>query len=294
MKNFFIVANNDNSQAQIAEKDIIKYLKTRNAGNVYVNSYVATDSEHKYKYTNPELVPADTEAVIVLGGDGTLLQTARDLGDRDIPLIGINFGRLGFLAENNRDGLYETLDRLLNDDFTIENRMMLSGRIYRNGQLVYDNVALNDIVINRSGSLQIINYKISVNNQYLNNYSADGIIVATPTGSTAYNMSAGGPLVNPSAKLILVTPICPHTLNTRSIILGEDDEIEIEILPGREQGKKNRITAYDGVNEMWLEDYDKVFIKKACSYTKIIKLNSLSFLQVLRRKMAGNENSETK
>ncbi len=292
MKNFFIVANSYIEKAQAAKDDIIEYLKVRDA-SVYVNSYVPTKEEHKYKYTNPELVPAETEAVIVLGGDGTLLQTARDLGDRDIPLIGINFGNLGFLAENDKSRLYDILDNLLADNFTIEKRMMISGKIVRDEKVVYDNVSLNDIVINRSGSLQIINYKISVNNQYLNSYSADGIIVATPTGSTAYSMSAGGPIVNPSASLMLVTPICPHTLNTRSIILGEDDIIEIEILPSRGQAKGNRIAAFDGDNEMYLEDYDKVYVKKAQMYTNIIKMNSLSFLQVLRRKMSGDENSET-
>lgn len=291
MKNFFIVANSENEEAKSAKDNIIKYLEANGTGKISVNSYVLTEDNHKYKYTNPELVPDDTDAVIVLGGDGTLLQTARDLGDRDIPLVGINFGNLGFLAENNKDMLYETLDKLISDDFTIEKRMMLTGKIVRNGEVVYDNVSLNDIVINRSGSLQIVNYKISVNNQYLNSYSADGIIVATPTGSTAYNLSAGGPIVNPSAALILVTPICPHTLNTRSIILGEEDIIEIEILPSRGDVKGNRIAAFDGDNEMYLEDYDKVYIRKAKMCTRIIKMNSLSFLQVLRRKMSGNENS---
>lgn len=296
MKYFYIVVNKDNKEARKAAKEISKYLKDNGGEDIWINdgNHKKSCKNEKYRYTNPDMVPDNTEVIIVLGGDGTLLQTARDLGHKEIPLIGINFGNLGFLAENDKDHIMETLDRLLKDEFSEESRMMIQGSVIRDGNKICNNIALNDIVISRNGSLAVIDFKIYVNGQYLNTYRADGIIISTPTGSTAYNLSAGGPIVNPSANLIVVTPICPHTLNARSIILDKDDEILIEIPQGRREYSGSTMASFDGDEEIALNNNDKIFIRKSENDIKIVKLNSISFLQVLRRKMAGNENSETK
>lgn len=225
------------------------------------------------------------ECILVLGGDGTLLRAARNMVDRDIPLIGINLGTLGYLAEVEIGAIEDALDKLLADEFTREERMMLEGRVNSKDRSE-DNYALNDIVISRCGSLQILTFHIYVNGQFLNSFSADGMLVATPTGSTGYNMSAGGPVVEPAANLLLLTPICPHTLNTRSIVLSPEDEIMIEI----PQGKDGRLQAveasFDGSHKIGLVTGDSIVIRKAAKTTGILKLNTESFLSVLHKKMS--------
>lgn len=227
------------------------------------------------------------ECALVLGGDGTLLRAARNMMDRDIPLLGINLGTLGYLAEVDIGVIEPALDRLLEDDFTREERMMLEGRVYRTGcQEEECNFALNDVVISRCGSLQVLTFQIYVNGQFLNSYSADGMIVATPTGSTGYNMSAGGPIVEPAASLLLLTPVCPHTLNTRSIVLASEDEIRIEIPEGKD-GRQQRVEAsFDGSHKIVMQTGDSIVICKADRTTGIVKLNTESFLTILHKKMS--------
>jgi NAD+ kinase len=205
--------------------------------------------------------------------------------DRDIPLLGINLGTLGYLAEVESTRIEPAIDQLLLDDYTREERMMLSGIVQNNGQME-ENYALNDIVISRCGSLQVLTFHIYVNGQFLNSYSADGIIVATPTGSTSYNMSAGGPIVEPGARLLLLTPICPHTLNTRSIVLAPEDEIRIEIPEGRDGQPQTVEASFDGSHKVVLGTGDSVIVRKAEKTTGILKLQTESFLSVLHKKMS--------
>lgn len=225
------------------------------------------------------------ECVLVLGGDGTLLRAARNILDSDIPLLGVNLGTLGYLAEVEIGNIEQTLDRLLADDYTREERMMLEGLV-KTGNRTEENYALNDIVISRCGSLQILTFDIYVNGQFLNSYSADGMIVATPTGSTGYNMSAGGPIVEPEASLLLLTPICPHTLNTRSIVLASEDEIRIEISQGKDGSMQTVDANFDGSHKVIMQTGDSIVIRKAAKTTGILKLNMESFLAVLHKKMS--------
>ncbi len=227
----------------------------------------------------------EAECILVLGGDGTLLRAARNVMGSDTPLIGINLGTLGYLAEVDIGTIEPALDKLLADDYTREERMMLEGHVKKADE-TEENFALNDIVISRSGPLQILTFHIYVNGQFLNSYSADGMIVATPTGSTGYNMSAGGPIASPGASLLLLTPICPHTLNTRSIVLASEDEIRIEIPQGRD-GRRQTVEAnFDGSYKITLKTGDSIVIRKAVKTTGILKLNTESFLTVLHKKMS--------
>ena len=250
-------------------------------------------------YTDVAQIPEDVDCILVLGGDGTLLQAARDIIQRDIPLLGINLGTLGYLAEIEETGMDAAMNQLLSGEYEVEQRMMLTGRIVRggihqqkhkeNGLPAYkteNSYALNDITITRSGSLQIIRFRICVNGQFLNEYHADGVIVATPTGSTGYNLSAGGPIVEPKAELLLITPISPHTLNTRSIILAPEDKIEIEIGAGREESVQQVEVNFDGSHNVMLYTGDKVEIERAETPTGIVKLNKASFLEVLHKKLS--------
>ena len=156
-------------------------------------------------------VDGTVEGIIVLGGDGTMLRAAGEYLGRHIPMIGVNLGTLGYLAEVEQDQIETALDSLIADKYEVESRMMLSGIPVIAGESMAPMIALNDIVITRKGALHVINFNIYVNGQLLSTYNADGMIISTPTGSTAYNLSAGGPIVEPKARLILMTPVCSHT-----------------------------------------------------------------------------------
>ena len=225
------------------------------------------------------------ECILVLGGDGTMLQAAGWAAQKKIPMIGVNLGTLGYLAEINLENLEEALEQLLQDEYVYDERIMLQGRVEGKDCVRELPPALNDITITRCGSLQIISLKIFVNGQFLCRWNADGIIISTPTGSTGYNMSAGGPIVEPGANLIVLTPICAHTLNARSIILKAEDIVEIEI-DSRNNGNILQVEANsDGSESISMETGDKIFISKAESTTGIIKLSKVSFLEILHKKM---------
>ena len=244
--------------------------------------------EGPYHYTDPDGIPEDTQCIIVLGGDGTLLQAARDVVHKDIPLLGINLGTLGFLAEVDKNSVYPALDRLLSDDYELEERMMLEGKIYHGDDLIGQDIALNDIVIGREGHLRVIRFKNYVNDAYMNSYNADGIIISTPTGSTGYSLSAGGPVVSPSASMMIMTPIAPHTMNTRSIILSGEEAVTVEIGEGRHNTIENAVASFDGDTQISMVTGDRIVIRKATARTKILKLNHLSFVEVLRQKMSNS------
>lgn len=266
MKNVFLITNKEKDPEYSYTDRIKSYL---GAHGVEVASHMA-----------------EAECAIVLGGDGTLLKAARDMIEYEIPLLGINLGTLGYLAEVESSNIEQALDKLLTGKYTREERMMLSGTVFHKGKEVVHDFALNDIVIARCGSLQMLKFNIYVNGRFLNGYSADGIIVATPTGSTGYNMSAGGPIVEPSANLILLTPICPHTLNTRSIVLSPEDEVVIDIPTGRERTVQTVEANFDGTQNVTLQTGDRIVIKRAAKTTGILKLNTESFLEILHKKMA--------
>jgi NAD+ kinase len=180
----------------------------------------------------------------------------------------------------------EVMDKLIADEFTVESRMMLKGKVYRGKEIIYEDRALNDIVISRSGSLKIVKLKVYVNGQFLCEYSADGEIVTTPTGSTGYSLSAGGPIVEPNAQLLMLTPICSHTLGARSIIPSAEDIIEIEI-PKRKDGRRQEVEAnFDGASKVTIQAGDWIRIEKFEKSTKFIRINKISFLEVLHRKLS--------
>ncbi len=237
-------------------------------------------------------VAPDTDLCLVLGGDGTMLLAAGSVRGTTIPILGINLGTLGYLAEIEQDAIEEALEQLLAGDYDLEERMMLSGEVLlsateENGaDRPVCSEALNDIVIARTGALQVISLDIYVNGMFLNNYSADGIIVSTPTGSTGYNMSAGGPIVEPSAQMILLTPICPHTLTTRSIVLSPSDEVTIRLGEGRNGRPLQAGASFDGEEGYPIQSGDSIRICRADHTTRIVRLRKESFLKTLHRKLS--------
>ncbi len=283
MKNFYIVTNKVKDPDHIFTNEIMDYLNS-----IGMNCQCQDLSEDvkytKYRYTNADKVPKDTDCVIVLGGDGTLIQAARDINKLNIPILGVNIGTLGFLTDTEKDSIYPALASYIRGEYELDTRMMLEGKVYRDDELIYENTALNDIVINRVGTLRTIDFNINVNDEYLNSYSADGVIVATPTGSTAYSLSAGGPIVHPNAELMMITPVCPHTLNKRSIIFGPDDRIVIEMSDNKGLSEE-RVASFDGELFCKMVTGDKLVITRATNKAEFIKTNKLSFLQILRKKM---------
>ena len=286
MNRFYIITNSVKDPQHEITDEIACYLKRH--GKSCEIQEAMQKREGPYHYTNPDLIPEGTECIIVLGGDGTLLQAARDVVYREIPLLGINLGNLGFLAEIDKRSIYPALDKLMNDEYTLEERMMFHGRVYRGNKLIGEDLALNDIVISRDGPLRVVQFRNYVNGEYLNSYNADGIIISTPTGSTGYSLSCGGPIVSPRAALTIMTPIAPHTLNTRSLIFPAEDCITVELGQGRKQNEESGVASFDGDSLVRIVTGDRIVIERAKVSTKILKLSHESFVEVLRQKMRNS------
>lgn len=284
MDKFYIITNEMKDPGLETTKFVRDYL-TKKGKTCIMRQKREDSTPHFYKYTDASMVPEDVDCVLVLGGDGTLLQASRDLVEREIPMLGINMGTLGYLAEIDKPGIIPALDKLIADEYQIGQRMMLRGEAVRKNKRIMSDIALNDIVIGRYGRLRVIDFNIYVNQKYLNSYSADGVIISTPTGSTGYSLSAGGPIVSPEASSILITPIAPHTLNARSIVLPDDAQIIIEVGEGHSTPQEGAEASFDGDTTVRLECGDQIIIEKSERYARLVKINQVSFLEVLRKKM---------
>ncbi|MDO5126541.1 MAG: NAD(+)/NADH kinase [Eubacteriales bacterium] len=285
MRSFIILANKDKDANLNLSKHIVAYLQERGADAVIITEelcaqYEEDGSVHSTKI--PKQLLQGAQACIVLGGDGTMLRAAHDLDSCQIPFVGVNLGTLGFLTEVEVSYLDETLDRLIADDFQLEKRMMIEGA-------VRDNTfhALNDIVITRAGFSRIIGLNIYVNDELLETYEADGVIVATPTGSTGYNLSAGGPIVSPKSKAIVVTPISPHSLTAKSVVFDSTDCVRIEIVKKRKTQETEAIVSFDGANSIELSAGDVVTARMSAREISLIKMYDVNFYKVLRDKIGG-------
>ena len=285
MNKFYIVTNRPKDPDLTVTNEIINYLTAH--GAVCRLRPVWSDPEKDYRFTDPADIPGDTDCIIVLGGDGTLIRTARDVADLQIPLLGVNLGNLGYLAEVDKNSMLPALDSLLRDECQTEKRMMLEGTVMRGDETLCTATALNDVVIGRTDGMRIMSLDVSVNGAYLNNYRADGMIVATPTGSTGYSLSAGGPLIAPEANLFLLTPIAPHTLNTRGIILPPESLITVHVSTGRDNRIQDAMAYFDGNETIPMKTGDRVEIRRAHTDVRILKIHHDSFLDTLRRKMAA-------
>lgn len=277
MERFFIVTN-DGKDIDFIVTNKIKQLLI-DAGKSCV---LCEKDENKKIIKNS--IPEDIDCVIVIGGDGSLIEVARALQRHDIPILGINMGTLGYLTEVEISDIDEAVRKIIAGEYLLESRMMLEGT-FNDGK---KDICLNDIIVSRKGALRVIHFDLFVNGELLNSYKADGVIISTPTGSTAYNLSAGGPIVEPTASMIVITPICSHALNTSSIVISAEDEIVIRVSEGRNGTVEEVLVAFDGSDTVTLFTGDSVKIHKSDVATKIMKLNKVSFLEILRRKMKGN------
>lgn len=284
MNCFYIILNTNKEKSNEVGKNIKHYLEQKGK-KCYIHEKGEDSANNQFKYTDASKIPNGVEAVLVIGGDGTVIHAARDTNHRNLPLIGVNLGRIGYLCDLEEANIYTALDAMIEDNYIIEERMMLEGIGYRGEEVLVHNDALNDIVIHRMGHLRIMNFMIYVNGEHLNTYSSDGIIIATPTGSTGYSMSAGGPIVKPNAKMIVITPISPHALNRKSIILSADDEIVVKIGKRRKEEMEEAEVTFDGAESVKLFSGDYIKIKQSSHCVKFLKTSKVSFLETLRKKM---------
>lgn len=232
-----------------------------------------------------EEIPSCAEMIIVLGGDGTLLSVARLAGSHEVPILGVNLGGLGFLTEITLEELYRVLERVIQGDFITDERVVFNAAVMRRGERLAEFIVLNDAVINKGALARIIDLEMTINGEYLTTFKSDGLIISTPTGSTAYNLSAGGPIVYPSLHCIIITPICPHTLTNRPIMIP--DEVEVRaILKSRQQ--EVHLTL-DGQQGFVLEFEDVVEVKKAKGKILLIKSPYRHYFEVLREKLKWGE-----
>ena len=229
------------------------------------------------------------ELVLVLGGDGTLLGMADRIAqaDREIPILGVNFGGLGFLTEITLPELYPSLEAALAGTAVIEERLMLRGRTERDGSLFANRVVLNDVVITRGALSRIVEFSVSVAGQFVAKFHADGLIIASPTGSTAYNLSAGGPIVHPAVDAVVLTPIAPHILTNRPVVIPASAEIFVQPLFGDKNDKA--FITFDGQVGFQLEADDLIRIKRAERPVRLIKASTRNYFQVLRQKLRWTE-----
>ena len=283
MNNFYIVTNVTKDKSLETTDYIEKYL-TEHGRHVTV---MVRGGIEKGMQEDKHLlqIPPETDCILVLGGDGTLLQAARELLQRHIPLLGINLGTLGFLTSAEKSELPKCLDSVLDDSCSIDERMMLEGVAYHGSEKIQMNIALNDVIIARAGFSRLVELKIYVNGELLSIYNADGIIVSTPTGSTGYSISAGGPIIFPQTDVIVITPICPHSLQARSLVVSGEDRIMIEIGRRRKTQKEEAMVTFDGRSAQELETGDRIEIYKAQETTQLIRLKGRSFYQVLQNKI---------
>jgi len=241
--------------------------------DAYINSVERSD------------IPDHVEMVIVLGGDGTLLSVARLVEDHEVPILGVNLGGLGFLTEITLEELYRVLERVIQGDFITDERVVLNAAVIRRGERMAEFTVLNDAVIDKGALSRIIDLETTINGQYLTTFKSDGLIISTPTGSTAYNLSAGGPIVYPSLHCIIVTPICPHTLTNRQIVIPDDVKIR-SILQTKQQ---EVILTLDGQQGFSLEFEDVVEVRKAEGRILLIKSPYRHYFEVLREKLKWGE-----
>lgn len=281
MKHFLIATNCIKDENLSLTSKIEEYI-TSKGGSC---SRILGDCNGDVTYVAPA---GSFDGIIALGGDGTILKVSRDLRNLNIPIVGVNLGTLGFLTEVEADQICPVIDRLLVGDYELEPRMNLFGTIYKNGEAVLKDVALNDIVVSRAGFSRVIGLKVTVNNKPLEIYEADGLIVSTPTGSTGYNLSAGGPIVSPKTNLMIVTPISPHSLTSKSIVFSSEDEIVVEVLKMRKAQKEEAIVSFDGQPGTQLSAGDRIVIRRFEKTTMMVKLFDVNFYEVLREKITNH------
>jgi len=249
----------------------------------------AHQSQHAHLQPGDPSVLSGLDVLVVLGGDGSLLSAARLAAPVGVPILGVNVGHLGFLSAVEGEGVFDAITAIESGSYYVEQRMMLEALVERNGSIVGRFTGLNDAVLNKSGFSRMITIDISVGSEFVQTVPADGVIVSTPTGSTAYSLSAGGPIVNPLFECFIITPICPHTLYSRSQVISGDEEVRIAVTTGGQ----DTVLTVDGQVGHWLSSGDQVRVRRSPYYAKLVRFPGHSFYRILREKLRERPRYET-
>jgi len=289
MKRIGIIAKQNKPEAVTIVKNLIEWLQPKKV-EVYIeegmgNLFTPHPSATNLCFVEKKEIPSYAEMIIVLGGDGTLLSVARLVEDHDVPILGVNLGGLGFLTEITLEELYRVLERVVQGDFVTDERVVLNAAVIRRGERLAEFVVLNDAVINKGALARIIDLETTINGEYLTTFKSDGLIISTPTGSTAYSLSAGGPIVYPSLHCIIITPICPHTLTNRPIVVPNDVQIRATLKTKQQEV----ILTLDGQQGFSLEFEDVIEVRKAEGRILLIKSPYRHYFEVLREKLKWGE-----
>lgn len=280
MKKIAIIPNDRKDIGLANTKHIANYLYGK--ADVYMfDEYVSTG--YKVNYVSEDDLYKKVDTAIVLGGDGTIIQTAEKCAKNNVNVLGINLGTIGFMTEVEVDRIEAALDKLLDDDYEIEERMLLKAEIFEKGDLKVSSHALNDVVVSKTIEEQLINIELYTDGEMVNKYIADGLIIATPTGSTGYSISAGGPVVDPTMQLYIATPICAHMLSARSAILSADKEIEIYL--SKDSADSEAVVTTDGNVQGCIDSADKIRITKSKYTFNLIKTGKQSFYETVLTKL---------
>ncbi len=288
MKRIGVYAKCSHPDAVQVAGEVLDWLDRRGL-EVFPEQMLAQKLDGRGSGYERKQIPALVDLIVVLGGDGTLIsvarQVARQESDREIPILGINLGSLGFLTEITREELFPCLERVLLGNFKISRRMMLEAVIVRDGQEVKRFQVLNDVVLNKGAIARIVDMEVWVDEVYLTTFKADGLVIATPTGSTGYNLSAGGPIIAPGLHCLVISPICPHMLANRPLIVSDDAQIRIEV---RCKDEHVVFTA-DGQVAVDLQAGDLIRVCKARRCTLLVDSPSRDYFEVLRTKLGWGE-----
>jgi NAD+ kinase len=280
MKRIAVITNTDRDPDLFYTRQLAESV-TRRGGTVRLEEAQAVRAGVGVPCRGDELFDA-CDMVVCLGGDGTFLKVARRVYQRGLPILGINLGNLGFLTEVDRNDIDLAIDQVFGNHYAIDDRMMLETVIHRKGEPPVHDIALNDAVITRGAISRIVHVKTYVNDVFVDSFPGDGLIISSPTGSTAYSLSAGGPIVEPDTNLLLITPICPHILYSRSFVTKADSVVKAVI---DEDFQHNAIVALDGQEGHDIRGGDVVEIKRSAYTTKLVRMNSRNFFNILRTKI---------
>ncbi len=266
-------------EAKSTLQDVVDWLRARSI-NVMVDTTSAILLGEQEAYQEVPLA-MKADVLLILGGDGTMLNAARLAGERGIPILGVNMGGLGFLTEVRLESLYPSLERVFANDFVLDERLMLRTHIHRPGETVAQGDVLNDVVINKGTLARMIELKIAIQGRFVTNLRGDGLIISSPTGSTAYSLSAGGPIIDPAVHSLILTPICPHTLTHRPLIVPGNVEIEVT-LTSKDDGAMATLDGQVGVS---IAQGDTVVIQTSEHRTRLIRFPESNYYDVLRAKL---------
>jgi len=277
-----IVVKPRHEEAWETAKELSKWLGERGV-NVAGEPYRETDTENGVaaEATFENVFGSEADMIVVLGGDGTMISTARLVGDADVLVLGVNYGSLGYLTDFRIEEMYTALEAIIEGDYEVDRRVMLGAEHIRDGGQIAKGRVLNDVVINKAALARIIEIEVRLNGLFVNSFRADGLIVSTPTGSTAYNLSAGGPIIYPSMNAVVMTPICPFTLTNRPIVVPDDAEIVLKLVNENE----GVVLTLDGQTGYQMNSGDSVVIRKSRTTLNLVQPPTRNYFDVLRNKL---------